>query len=1071
MKTRRSEFHQRTSKAAELHNTEAFPVEIRCKFLIHQYANESMNTPNHCPHCSARLPAGTPGDLCPLCVPEDEVGESGRVLGDCELFEEIGRGGMGVVWRGRQRGLDREVVVKTLPGGDLAGVEARARFHTEAKAAARLRHPGIVAVHEVGEADGMPYFIMEYIRGGTLANDQPRQPKTGARLLRDAALAVAHAHEHGVLHRDIKPTNILVEPSPEGGTAMVTDFGLAKLTDAESSLTMSGSAAGSPAYMSPEQASGMDSTTATDVYGLGATLYAVLTGRPPHAGASLATVLALVQREEPLAPRLLNPSIPRDLETICLRCLEKVPARRYRSARELAEDLTRFLHDEPVLARPVGTLERTVRYARRHPWNAAAISLALLMVAGVIAILAWRNMTERRHNADLAREQVATRLALLQTQLGEARAVIRLRQHDSRPRAEAILSKVLAANPPTESRDTARDLGFAAAALPTARMVPLPGEGVAIDDWTMCTGDLARNRWALGSYRGPIHVRSLENGEVLSGIEVAPRVVTALIGFSPGGRWLAVRHGEELGIWDTMDGAKHPSFAAHAWGAGRSFGFGKVAFTPSDDAALWQDGEALVATALPSGAELARWPAVAGALAFEPAGKWFAFALAGHASVELRSWPDGAAVQTYAGLFPRPLCALAVSPNAQLFAGGDLAGRVTLWRRIGAVESLIGLRGHGEAVRALEFSNDGKWLASTANDGTMRVWDCAVGAELLTVPFDAGCLRFSTDGHRIGAGVAGARLGYVEIEPSSILHGFRPPNLPRTPQVLSFAPNGKSLAFLTTDGVGSVAVPGGEALADFAAEGAISVRAVAGGVVTASREILHHTEKSAAVIVPGDTLAKWGWDALTASADGQWLAASDTAGARIALWPADSAHVPAEKKVRFITGDSDLGAGPIALSPDAALAAVAFRYEPGLRIIKTSDASELRRIDLPPRCAISWSPDGRQLAACGPQHFLWETATWQRRALPHLAANQPPAGAVAFSPLKNGASRLLALVEDNARIVLFDLTTSAIVARLESPEARSIYRLEFSPDHRWLGAATAGGAVLWWDLAKACPEL
>jgi len=358
-----------------------------------------------CRQCGARLPAGTPGELCPLCVADEEPPENGvRVLGDCELFEEIGRGGMGVVWRGRQRGLDRAVAVKTLPGGDLAGAEARARFRIEAQAAARLHHPNIVAVHDVGEADGMPYFVMELVSGRTLGAviaEKVPPPRTSARWLQEAALAVQHAHEHGVLHRDLKPSNILLEPAEGGERPRVTDFGLAKLTDTESGLTLSGSAAGSPAYMPPEQARGAPSTALSDVYGLGAVLYTALTGRAPYQGDTVAAILAQVEREEPIPPRRLHPAVPRDLETVCLKCLEKNPARRYATARALAEDLQRFLDGEPVLARPVGLAGKAIRRAARRPALAAALALALLalVATAIVSTVAALRIDEARDRA------------------------------------------------------------------------------------------------------------------------------------------------------------------------------------------------------------------------------------------------------------------------------------------------------------------------------------------------------------------------------------------------------------------------------------------------------------------------------------------------------------------------------------------------------------------------------------------------------------------------------------------------------------------------------------------------
>ncbi len=294
-----------------------------------------------CDVCGARLPVGTPAGFCPFCVADDEVPDepTTRVLGDCELLEEIGRGGMGVVWRARQRALNRDVAVKTLPGGDLAGAEARARFRNEAQATARLKHPNLVPVHEVGESDGVPYLVMELVEGRPLSEvlaTKPASAKLSARWLRDVALAVQHAHDQGVLHRDLKPSNILIESGDDGGRPRVTDFGLAKLADADHSLTSTGSAVGSPSYMPPEQARRGEYTARSDVYGLGAVLYCALTGRPPFQGESVATILAQVEVDEPISPRRLQGNVPFDLETICLKCLEKNPSRRYATLRDRA---------------------------------------------------------------------------------------------------------------------------------------------------------------------------------------------------------------------------------------------------------------------------------------------------------------------------------------------------------------------------------------------------------------------------------------------------------------------------------------------------------------------------------------------------------------------------------------------------------------------------------------------------------------------------------------------------------------------------------------------------------------
>jgi serine/threonine-protein kinase len=283
----------------------------------------------------------------------------GRRIGNYEILGELGRGGMGVVFKAQQTDLHRTVAIKMILGGTVAGEEDLNRFRTEAEATASLQHPNIVRIHEVGEFEGRPYFSMEFVDGPSLAQrlaEGPLPSRPAARYVAILARAIQHAHEHKILHRDLKPANVLLdgEDAPH-----ITDFGLAKRLQADSGQTRTGAVLGTPSYMAPEQAAGRkELTEAIDVYGLGGILYELLTGRPPfRAESSLATILQVLDRD-PAPPRILNPNVERDLETICLKCLEKDPARRYSSAKALAEDIERYLAGESISARSLNLMSR-----------------------------------------------------------------------------------------------------------------------------------------------------------------------------------------------------------------------------------------------------------------------------------------------------------------------------------------------------------------------------------------------------------------------------------------------------------------------------------------------------------------------------------------------------------------------------------------------------------------------------------------------------------------------------------------------------------------------------------------
>jgi tetratricopeptide (TPR) repeat protein len=380
------------------------------------------------------------GEFCPRCLGAIAFGASLeappelpaslgtlKYFGDYELLEEIARGGMGVVYRARQVNLDREVAVKLMLQGALASEADVERFRVEATAAASLRHPHIVAIHEIGEHEGQHYFSMDLVTGRNLdelTRSGPLAGRQAAELVAAVARAVDYAHRHGVLHRDIKPSNVIVDAE---GQPHVTDFGLARRIADPGGLTLSGQILGTPGFMAPEQIAGDPQKigVAADVYSLGAVLYQTLTGRPPFMGTNLIEVLRQVAESEPAAPTLLNPAVPRDLETIAQKCLSKEGSRRYASAAEVADDLERFLRHEPIRAKPVGAWGRLVRWARRNPSRATltgTVAALLILVAVGASVSAAR--LERARRAEMAqRLEAETRLRqgerLIQFMLGD----------------------------------------------------------------------------------------------------------------------------------------------------------------------------------------------------------------------------------------------------------------------------------------------------------------------------------------------------------------------------------------------------------------------------------------------------------------------------------------------------------------------------------------------------------------------------------------------------------------------------------------------------------------------------
>ncbi len=349
-----------------------------------------------------------------------------------DILKMLGRGGMGVVYQARQVKLNRLVALKMVLAGVHAGTEQLARFQREAEAVARLSHRNIVQIHEVGEHDGLPFFVMEFVQGGTLAGklqSGPLPPREAAQLLETLARAVQHAHQQGVIHRDLKPANILLAEQPaENAVAKIADFGLAKLLDNDAEATPSGAVMGTPGYMAPEQAQGRSRQVgpATDVYGLGAILYACLTGRPPFQAKDPLDIILQVLNDEPVSPSQVRPGLPADLVSICLKCLDKRPGRRYASALALADDLRRFLDGEPIRARPTSLSQRAVKWARRRPAAALGLALVAFLIFSTVGGALWYWNAYRRVKVEYYAKWVY--------RLGEPQGVGRLTEEQVRHR-------------------------------------------------------------------------------------------------------------------------------------------------------------------------------------------------------------------------------------------------------------------------------------------------------------------------------------------------------------------------------------------------------------------------------------------------------------------------------------------------------------------------------------------------------------------------------------------------------------------------------------------------------------
>jgi WD40 repeat protein len=624
-----------------------------------------------------------------------------------EILGELGRGGMGVVYKARQLGLNRTVALKMILSGGHAGAADLTRFRSEAEAVARLQHPNIVQIHEVGEHDGLPYFSLEYVGGGTLAsklNGTPWAAPRAARLAETLARAMDVAHRAGIVHRDLKPANVLLT---DDGTPKVTDFGIAKQLDSLQGLTQSGAILGTPSYMAPEQASGQGDRVgpAADVWALGVVLYEMLTGRTPFRAATPLDTMLQVVHAEPVSPVRLAAGVPRDLETICLKCLQKEPAKRYASAAELADDLRCYLDNRPISARPAGAVERAVKWARRRP-ALAALAATVVLAAGVIAAGGlWAYAAVTREAADAHKAEAAAAAA---AELGRQRQV-RLCVADG--------TRLLDAGDPCGAA-----LWFA--------------EALRLDEGRPDREQMHRKRLGAVLALCP----SLDQVWAHDG----PVLCAA---FTPDGRRVVTSAGDGTArVWDAATGGPLTGPLAHGGpvALGRLSPDGRRLLTagPAGDCRVWDADAGRLLRAIPAGAA----PAAA---AFHPSGR--ALALATEAG--LRVWDADSGVPASPPLAHEGVVTeLTFNADGSLLLSAGPDGTARLWDAATYAPAAPPMA-HGAPIQSAEFSPDGTRVVTGGTDGVARVWDARTGKPLPGQPVRTrGPLNqasFGPDGHRL----------------------------------------------------------------------------------------------------------------------------------------------------------------------------------------------------------------------------------------------------------------------------------------------------------------------------------
>lgn len=1003
----------------------------------------------NCERCGTEIGAWGPEGLCTGCllregllpindeVPEADGAEPGgrvidpvpgpagtRCFGGYDLLERIAQGGMGTVYKARQRDTGRIVALKILGLGPEAGAEAVQRFHSEVIAAASLQHPNIIALHEVGCWEGQHFFTMDFVDGPTLAVvalHKPLAAKEAARYVRTIAEAIHYAHERGVLHRDLKPSNVLVDGEDQ---PRVTDFSLAKRfldtaghSPGAGDLTLTGQVLGTPNYLPPEQAQGRWRAVgrASDVYGLGGVLYYLLTSRPPFSGESLETVLAQVLHQDVLSPRLLNGSVPRDLETICLKCLEKEPSRRYGTARMLADELGRFLRGEPIHARPVGPLEKSWRWARRKPVVAGLVAgMVLTLVLGAAGVLSqWQRAEEERRlqrRYAYASDMKAAQIALQENNLGMALNLLQrylpqageedLRGIEWRYLWQLSRSDELLSLPHPE---VLRD----AVLSPDARYLATCG----------VQPDCLVRIWDTSTARTVASFVSVPG--------IGPRKELA---FSADGQWLAFAATNGVAVARTSDWQLHTNFAS-----------GDVPVYPPFD--FSPDGRRLVMRGpgfldfrnLPDGQRLVLTNAYGSLrnLSIDPLARWIAYSPAYplfNRPGPILLW-DPATGATNLLVEKSDPIALAFSPDGQWLAAGHWSGHVSVWCTTNWLLA-TNYRAHPGMTFGLAFSPDSCWLATGGSDQVIRFRETGAWQQSEARPALKGhtglivALSFSADGRKLASA-------------SSYDHTARLWNLAEPPPSLA----AQKAISLPPNAVPVGAVRDGTAFVAFDEEhNAIHCLGLPdGGVLWSNRWL------------PPEGL-RWSIRAFPENG----LALGVATNGQVCSWELASGKPVAQAQI-----GAD-GFEPAYLSPDN-------HWLLGIRDDGTWVLCDLLARRIVSQFASGWfqsyaadfSPDGRWLAVSTSDYAIELWSLFEQRVVATLSGHTFIIGAMRFSP----DSRMLSSGGWGSEIWRWSIPDGKPLGEPLRGHQMGVGQLAFSPDGKTLASSGPDRTVRWWDMA------